>query len=471
MLHPTDAHPYQIAAIKHVLGKNDSMLWMDMGLGKTMVALTAIAYRADHMQTWGTLVVAPKRVCQAVWRQEAAKWSHLNHLTFSMVAGDENSRKRAIFIRADVYLINYENLVWLQEFLEGQFLSRGKYPPFNQIVFDEISKMKNTRIKQGAKRGRAAKRLRPYMSYAVGLTGTPASNGLLDLFGQYLVIDQGARLGKSFNKYRTRFFYQSDRGGYRYRPFEGAPDRINNLIGDITLSMKNEDYLDLPPFVFNNIRLDLDDKGRALYDEAEREMIVSLDSGNTVDITSEGSKINRCLQIANGAIYLEPGAPEFEQIHDAKLDALGDVLEEAAGSPILVVFEFQHDAHRIQKKYPHAVWISSRMGESEFQQTVLDWNAGLIPLLIGHPGSMGHGLNIQDGGNQIVWFGLNWSFDLYAQTNARLRRQGQTRPVIVHRIIANATVDEVVEESLITKAGDETSIRQAVKRYWEKKNG
>ena len=463
-----DLHPYQVKAIKHIKHHPHAMLWLDMGLGKTTVVLHLLADLFDLVQSSGALVVAPLRVCQTVWRQEAREWTYTRSLTFSLVHGSVRERERALRKSAMVYLINYENLVWLEQELTAHWLSRGRSLPFDTLVLDEVSRVKNARIIQGSQQGRAVVRLSPHFDRRYGLTGTPASNGYLDLFGQFLCVDGGSRLGTSHEKYKRTYFYQSDWAGYSYLPFQHSESVIQDLIRDITLSMSNEDYLDLPELIQNDIWVDLPDKARKTYDELEKDFFLELDSGATIDIGSEASKINRCLQVANGAVYLRPGEPEFERIHDAKLKALDEVIEEAAGQPVLLAFQFQHDAHQIRKKYKHAKWISSKLKENEMLSLQSDWDEGKLQLVIGHPQSMGHGLNLQSGGNILVWYGLNWSQDLYSQTLARLRRQGQTKPVTVHRILARDTIDDVQRLALLEKGEREFSLRKAISAYRKK---
>ncbi len=447
------------------------MLWLDMGLGKTTCALTAINTLLDQFRVYGVLIVAPLRVCQSVWKQESAKWDHTKHLTFSSITGSKDDRIRGLMTPADIYLINYDNLRWLQTEIEHRFLSKGKRPPFNMLVADEVSKLKNTRTRQGAERGKAMLKLLPYLPYRTGLTGTPASNGMLDLFGQFLVIDGGKRLGTSHSAFKSTYFYQTDYQGYKWAPFERSKDQIGEKVGDITINLAAEDYLDMPEKIINDIYLDLPAKQRAAYDKIEDEMVVELESGLSVEIFNEASKMNRCLQFANGAIYTTPGAPEWENIHDVKLDALEDIVEEAAGQPVLVAYQYQHDAKKILKKFSGAIWISSKTSEADFNQALEDWNSGKLTMIIGHPASMGHGIDrLQQSGHILVWYGLNWSLDLYDQTIARLWRQGQKFATMVHRLMIRDTVDDAVKLSLEAKAHDEMGAREAIEKYRRRKN-
>ena len=466
LLTTEDFHEYQTRTVNHMLQHPQSMLWLDMGLGKTIVALTAANILLDQMNVYGVLIVAPLRVCQTVWRQEAKKWAHTKHLKFSMITGTKDDRIRGLMTKADVYIINFDNLRWLQEEIEFRFLSKGKRPPFNMLVADEISKLKNTRTRQGAERGKAMLKLLPYLPYRTGLTGTPASNGMLDLFGQYLVIDGGHRLGTSHSAFRSTYFYLKEYHSTQWYPFERAKEQIAEKVGDITINLAAEDYLDMPEKIINDIMLDLPSKNRAAYDKIEHEMLVELDSGVGVEIFNRASLMNRCLQYANGAMYLVPGAPDWETIHDEKLDALDDIIEEAAGQPVLIAYQYQHDAHKILKRHPDAVWLSSKTSEADFIQALEDWDSGKLTKIIGHPASMGHGIDkLQKAGHIIVWYGLNWSLDLYDQTNARLWRQGQDHPVMVHRLITRDTADEIVQLRLESKADDETAAREAIEAY------
>ena len=462
-------HEYQVRAIRHCLDHPNAALWMDMGLGKTAVILHVIADLVDRVEAFGAIVVAPLRVCQIVWRQEAALWEYTRHLTFSLVHGTAEERVAALRKPAQIYLVNYENLPWLVDQFQHYWIRRGKGLPANVLVMDEVSRLKSTRTMQGGLRGRRLLEILPYFQYRYGLTGVPAPNGLLDLFGQYLCIDGGARLGRSYSKFQQEYFYQMDYNGWHFAPFESTPKQITELIGDITLSMKNADYLKLPPLTVNDIDVLLPAKARKKYDEMEKQFFLELDSGETIDIGSEASLVNRCLQVAGGSVYLRPGGTEWEKIHDAKMKALEEIVEEAAGEPILLAYQFRHEAERILWKFRGAKWINSRISEKEMIKIAQDWDQGKIPMLIGHRASMGHGLNLQKGSNILVEFGQDWSHDLSSQTRARLLRQGQEKPVFVYRLIARDTMDEVQRDVLETKAAAEATLRSAVKAYRDRK--
>ena len=439
-----------------------------MGLGKTAISLTNIVERQDLAQVYGTLVIAPLRVIQTVWRQEARQWEHTKHLRFSLIHGTPDQRHRAFRIPADVYLVNYEGLRWLVEMYVHYYLSQGKYLPVNMVVFDEVSKLKESRTK----RHKALRQVLPFLPFRMGLTGTPAANGYLDLFGQYLAIDSGTRLGTSRSGYVQRYFHETGWGvANRYEIDPGAQKRIEETIGDITMQMSASDYLELPPVVFNDIYVDLPPKAREQYERLEREMFMELDSGVELEVFNQAALINKCLQAANGAVYLEPGGA-WEKIHDAKLEALQDIQEEAAGKPILCAYNYRHDAARIEKSFEGVEHFSSKLGAKKAIDLEARWNKGEVPMMIGHPASFGHGLNLQHGSDTLAWFGLPWSLEQYQQTPDRiaggLRRY---RPVFIHRILAKDTADYVVRDALAAKATTQDGLKKALNEYRKQKQG
>ena len=471
MLTRNDFYNYQHRCVDHMLEHPKSMLFVDPGLGKSVVGLTVIDILLSRLLVYGVLVTAPKRVCQSVWRQEALKWAHTRHLSFSMIMGTKEERIRALMTPADVYLINYDNLVWLQAEIEFRFLLKGKRPPFNMLVADEVSKLKGTRIQQGAERGRALLKMTPYLPYRTGLTGTPAGNGLQDLFGQYLVIDSGERLGTAFSTFQSTYFYLTSAYSSKWYPFERSKEQISELVHDITINLNAEDYLDILDPIINDVPITMPPKLQARYDSIEHEMMIELDSGIVVDIDNEGSKINRCLQFSNGALYKSPGNPDWETIHDVKLDALDDVIEEIAGKPVLIAYQFKHDAHKIMKRHPDAVWLSSKTSEEDFLQALTDWKEGKLTKIIAHGQSMGHGIDgLQGVDRHLVWYGIPWSKEVYDQTIARLwGARSKQNLVVIHRLIFNNTVDEVVRLSLEYKEGTENDLRTAIDEYREGK--
>lgn len=481
MLQPQQLHDYQRQCVMHQLQHDDSMLWLQMGLGKTPVTLTTIVDRMRAGQVKKTLIFGPLRVIQAVWAREARKWSHTKHLRFSVMHGDKDKRTRALFADADIYLINYESMNWLAETLDHYYLSQGKELPFQMVVYDEVSKLKNSTTLRmaGGNRDRKDKRgetykikvtgwrkIIPHFKYRTGLTGTPASNGYLDLHGQYLAVDGGERLGEYITHYKDSYFV-SDYMGWSYQPTELGKQWIEHKISDITIKMDARDYLDLPDVKVTNLIVDLPDKARKAYLEVEKQMFTQLDNGREIEVFSRSSVSNKCLQFCNGAAYLSAESSEWEAIHDAKLDALEDVLEEAGGSPVLCSYSFKADAERIMKRFKKYRPVNlTAEPSSRTEQIINDWNSGRVKLLIGHPASMGHGVDgLQDSGHILVWFGMNWSLELYEQMNGRINRQGQKAPVSIIRILCSDSVDLAVADAIERKDDDQEGLKRALQRY------
>ena len=467
-------YPYQESIIAHILEHPNAMVWAGMGLGKTVATLTAIKDLLDRLQVSGVLIVAPLRVVQSVWRQEARKWAHLKGLRFSGIHGTEVQRVSALRRKAHIYLVNYENLRWLATQIEHRWLRHGRYPPFSMVVYDEITKMKNSQ----SKRVTAWKKLLPYLSRRVGLTGEPASNGYRDLYSQFLCVDAGQRLGTSLMVYRERYLRPLGYMHHGWVVTRTGQKLIHERIADITLELAAKDYLDLPPVVDNMIWVDLPPKARRVYDELEKEFFTELDSGAGLEVASEASKLNKLAQVASGAAYLIPGAPGWEEIHTEKLKALQDAVEEANGVPMLLGYTYIHEAQRIAQWFPEkpqakegATFLSSKVGERALLDLIRRWEFDEIPLLCGHPASMGHGLNLQESSaRSVVWLSLPWSLELYNQMNARLfgghRRQGAS---VVHHILARDTVDEVIWAALQSKSTTQAALLAAVNRYRERK--
>ena len=477
MLQATDLHAYQVECTWHVLNHPHAMVWLGMGLGKTPVTLTAIAERMRAGTVKKTLVVGPLRVVTSVWKQEAAKWEHTRHLSFSLMHGSAKVREARLFARADIYLVNYENLSWLVRMLKHHRIEDY----FDMVVWDEVSRMKNSTSLRlnGGFRDRKDKRgevhrikvdgwrdMIPHVPFTVGLTGTPASNGLIDLHGQYLVVDGGDRLGTHVTHYRDNYFRQGY-NGWGYEPTLGGEALIHQQISDITIKMDSKDYLDLPPVSITDITVDLPNKARAAYDEMEATLFTQLDSGDDLEVFSAAAVSNKLLQISNGSPYLEPGEPAFAPIHDAKLEALDEVLEEAAGSPVLCSYSYRADAERIMAKFKRYKPVNLTAATAAQTPGILEkWKAGEIRLLIGHPASMGHGIDgLQAAGHIVVWFGLNWSLELYDQMNGRINRQGQGSPVQIIRIMARDTLDRAVSDALAGKETTESALKAAIAAY------
>lgn len=437
-------HNYQQFATDFILNQNICCLMLDMGLGKTVITLTALWQLAlDSFDVSRVLVIAPKRVAEDTWPKELAKWEHLTGLTASLVLGSAAERKVALQRKAFLYIINRENVAWLV---------KNHYWDFDMVVIDELSSFKSNK----AERFKAMRKVRPMVTRIVGLTGTPASNTLLDLWPQMYLMDMGQRLGRFIGGFRDRFFLPDKRNReivYSYKPREGAEDAIYALISDICISMKAADYLDMPERIDNRIEVSMSPKERKLYDDFQKDMVLSIDD-EELDAANAASLSNKLLQMANGAVYGED--KKVIPIHDRKLDALEDLVEAANGKPLLVAYWYKHDLQRIKARFKNARCIDTA-------KDIDDWNAGQIPLALIHPASAGHGLNLQDGGCTIVWFGLTWSLELYQQLNARLWRQGQKHTVVIHHIITKGTHDEDVMRALENKDTRQSALIEAVR--------
>ena len=438
-----DLHEYQHRAVDWIIRKGRSALFLDMGLGKTVVTLTAVSDLLDICEIRQVLVVAPLRVANAVWAQEAASWEHLRHLRVSICTGHEKGRKEALERSADVYVINRENVVWLVNYY-------GKDWPFDFVVVDESSSFKSP----SSKRTRALRKVSKLYRGCVLLTGTPAPNGLLDLWSQIRLIDHGERLGTTYGGYKDRFF-ESDYMGYNWTLKQGSGCEIYGLIGDIAMSLRAEDHLQLPSRVDLFERVSLPDKSLDDYKRFENDLFVEFD-GCELDAMNAATVANKLLQWCNGAVYVED---RVRHLHDAKLDALAEIVEENERENILVAYNYRHDLDRLKKRFSFAVELDKR------QSTINDWNAGKTRMLLAHPASCGQGLNLQRGGSVIVWFGMNWNLELYQQMNARLHRQGQTRPVRVVHLIARDCIDEVVVGILKNKSKTQDALIDALREY------
>lgn len=441
-------HEYQRFAIEKIIELPEAGLLMDMGLGKTSITLTAInSLMYDMFEVSKVLVIAPKRVAEDTWTAEAGKWDHLQHLRISRVLGDQRERLAALAMEADIYVINRENVVWLVE-------QCRKTWPFDMIVVDEMSSFKSNQ----AKRFKALKQVRPLVTRFVGLTGTPAPNGLLDLWPQMYLIDRGERLGKNITGYRNRYFYPGKSNGfvvYSYEPKPGAEEAIQQRIADICISMKAEDYLHMPELIVNDIPVYMDPAEVDRYQELEREKLMAVD-GEQITALNAAAVYNKLLQMANGSVYTDDNT--VVDIHSKKLEALAEILDTSNGQPVLVFYNFRHDYDRLMSAFKNYKPRTLRC-----QTDIRDWNAGRVPLLLAQPASMGHGLNLQSGGHIIVWYGLNWSLELYQQANARLYRQGQKKGVIIHRLVTKGTVDEEVIKRLESKDVTQDSLLDALK--------
>ncbi len=430
----------------------------------TAITLTSIAHLVSTGFLRGVLVIAPIRVCRLVWRQEADRWAHTKHMKFSMVLGTRDQRTRALLQPADVHLINYDCLGWLAETLEQYFVSKGKPIPFNGIVFDESAKLKNSTTQ----RVKSFMKIADNFIWATGLTGTPASNGFKDLHGQYLVVDKGKRLGRSKTQFRTRFYKKA--GPFKEVPYPDTESTIKELIGDITLEMSAEEYNKLPDMIVNDVEVELPPEARLIYDQMERDLFARLDSGKEVERFNEAAKTNTCLQLSNGFIYPVAGMPLWERVHDAKLDALEDIVDDAQGSPVFCAYQFRADAERIMQKFAslRPINLTACQSESALVEAMRRFQTGECALMIGHPASVSHGLDgFQKVCHILAWYGLTWSLDLYLQFIARIRRQGQTypNPLMCHRILCKNTLDQAQALALDSKSQTQNALRQAVRDY------
>lgn len=441
-------HEYQEFAKQRLIELPEAGLFLDMGLGKTVTTLTAInELMYDRFLVSRVLVIAPKRVAEDTWTTESEKWDHLKHLRISRVLGTAKERLAALQEDADIYIINRENVVWLVE-------RYWKEWSFDMVVVDELSSFKSNQ----AKRFKALKQVRPLVERFVGLTGTPSPNGLLDLWPQMYLIDRGERLGKTITGYRQRYFTPGKSNGYvvySYEPKPGADEAIQKKISDICVSMKADDYLQMPELMVNDIPIKLSPAEMDTYRELEREKLMEID-GEQVTALTAATVYNKLLQMANGSVYADDGA--VVEIHRRKLEALEEILDTANGQPVLVFYNYRHDYDSLMNSFKRY-----KPRTLKGQEDIREWNEGKIPLLLAQPASMGHGLNLQAGGHIIVWYGLNWSLELYQQANARLYRQGQKQGVAIHRLVAKGTVDEDVIRRLESKDAMQESLMEALK--------
>ena len=437
-------HNYQKYAVEYIKSHPVAAILLDMGLGKTVISLTAMAdLLFDSFEVHKILVIGPLRVARDSWPMEVAKWEHLKHLTYAVAIGTPAERRVALERNADITIINRENVDWLVE---------SGYFDFDMVVIDELSSFKNHTVK----RFKALMKVRPKVNRIVGLTGTPSSNGLMDLWSEFRLLDMGERLGKFITRYREAFFMPDKRNSqmvFSYKPRPYAEEEIYRRISDITISMKCTDHLNMPELISSQCEVVLSDDERKQYEKLKSELVLTLSAGE-ITVSNAASLTNKLSQLANGAIYDDDR--NIVEFHQRKLDALEDIIESANGNPLLVAYWFKHDLERIRKRFT--------VREIKTSQDIIDWNAGKIPVAMIHPASAGHGLNLQSGGSTLVWFGLTWSLELYQQTNARLWRQGQTSgTVVIQHIITKGTIDERILKALSKKELTQNALIDAVK--------
>lgn len=438
-------HEYQTYATNFILEHPVAAVLLEMGLGKSVITLTAIyELMLNRFEVEKVLVIAPLRVARDTWPAEIEKWEHLKGLTYSVAIGTEAERIAALKCPAHLYLINRENVDWL--------ITKSGFPfDYDMVVIDELSSFKS----YAAKRFKSLLKVRPRVKRMVGLTGTPSGNGLMDLWAEFRVLDMGQRLGRYITHYRNNFFMPDKRNQqmiFSYKPKPGAEEAIYKLISDITISMKSADFLKMPECIINEVPVVLSEKEWSVYHDLREDMVVAL-KDEEIDAVNAAALSGKLLQMANGAVYNEE--KEVIRIHDRKLDALEDLIEGANGKPVLVAYWYNHDLQRIKQRFS--------VREIKTSQDIKDWNNGEIPVAVIHPASAGHGLNIQFGGSTIIWFGLTWSLELYQQTNARLWRQGQNDTVVIHHIIAKDTIDEDVMAALRKKEKIQSALIDSVK--------
>lgn len=439
-------HNYQSYAIDYIENHPVAAALLDMGLGKTVISLTAIAdLLFDSFEAHRILVVAPLRVARDTWPAELAKWQHLKHLTYAVAVGTVKERKAALMAGADITIINRENLGWLID-------SSGYEFNYDMVIIDELSSFKNHK----SKRFQSLMKVRPKVKRIIGLTGTPSSNGLMDLWAEFKLLDFGERLGRFITHYRNNYFIPDKRNGeiiYSYKPMPYAEDAIYRKISDITISMKSTDHLQMPELITSQYEVQLSEDEEQRYEELKADFILELPEGE-ITAANAASLTGKLSQLANGAIYDDEG--NIVEFHDRKLDALEDIIESANGKPLLVAYWFKHDLQRIKKRFD--------VREIKTSKDIIDWNNGDIPVAVIHPASAGHGLNLQAGGSTLIWFGLTWSLELYQQTNARLWRQGQSSgTVVIEHIITKGTIDERILKALSLKEVSQNALIDAVK--------
>lgn len=439
------AHNYQNYAKDFILAHKVSALFLDCGLGKTITTLTAInELMYDSFEISKVLIIAPLRVAQSTWKDEIEKWDHLNLLRYSIVVGDEKERLKALKQNSDIYIINRENVDWL-------VTKSGIDFNFDMLVIDELSSFKSNT----SKRFKSLLKIRPFFERVVGLTGTPSSNGLMDLWAEFRILDLGERLGRYITHYRNEYFLPDKRNGaviFSYKPQPNAEERIYRRLADMTISMKSTDYLKMPELILNDIKINLDEEDQIKYKKFKKEMVMTIQE-KEIDAINAASLSNKLIQLANGSIYDDD--KKFYEIHNKKLDKLEEIIESANGKPVLVAYWFKADKERIEKRF--------KVREIKTADDIKQWNMGMINLALIHPASAGHGLNLQSGGSTLVWFSLTWSLELYQQTNARLYRQGQKDTVVIHHLITKKTIDEDIMKSLKRKDKTQEALMRAVK--------
>lgn len=445
-------HGYQDYCFEKIIELKKLGLFVDMGLGKTIITLSAIKeLKYNRFQVKKVLIIAPKKVAEGTWTKEKEKWDHTKMLRVSPVLGSLSKRVRALNTPADIYIINRENVVWLVDYYRNAW-------PFDMVVVDESSSFKS----HTAKRFKALASMSGHIDRLVELTGTPSPNGLNDLWAQVFLLDGGERLGRKYTQFRERYFDPGDRGNnviYNYKAKPGSEGSILEKISDICISMKSEDYLQLPDITYNQIPVILDPKSSKAYYDLERKMVLALpEAEEEISVTSAAALSNKLLQLANGALYDEDH--NVHEIHNCKIEAFMELIESLQGKPALVFYNYQHDRDRLLAALKNT---GLRVRELKTTQDEDDWNNREIDILLTHPASSAYGLNLQQGGNHVIWFGLNWNYELYTQANKRLHRQGQQEKVIIHHLVCSGTRDEDVMQALERKDDVQNWVMESLK--------
>jgi len=450
-------HQYQQNAVKFLVENGSGQLWLDPGLGKTSITLEAINILKAANAISKVLILAPLRPCYAVWPEEIQKWDNFNDMTISVLHGSTKDKK--LHDNSLIHVINFEGLQWLSTTLRRL----GIKMPYDMLVVDEISYLKNTRTQ----RFKALSPMLDQFKRRFGLTGSPAPNSLMDIFGPQLVIDRGATFGKYITHFRTNYFYPTGYGGYTWQIQAGAEEKIHEALAHKVLRMSAQDYLDLPELIYNRVYVHLPEKAMKFYKDLEDKLLIDIENGQ-VTAMNAAVAVGKCQQIANGAIYLDGEERVTQEIHDEKLTAVADIVEELSGQPCIIGYHFKHDLERLQKLFPDAPVIGSGVSGDKMTGIINRWNMGYTPVLLAHPQSAGHGLNLQGAGHAVIWFSNTWSLEIFEQFIRRLWRQGQRNNIVVHQIIAKKTIDEAIVAAINSKDKTQQSLMLAIKEYANK---
>ena len=450
-------HQYQQNAVKFLVEIGSGQLWLDPGLGNTSITLEAIKILKAANAISKVLILAPLRPCYAVWPDEIEKWDNFNGMSISVLHGSTKDKK--LHDNSLIHVINFEGLQWLSTTLRRL----GIKMPYDMLVVDEISYLKNTRTQ----RFKALSPMLDQFKRRFGLTGSPAPNSLMDIFGPQLVIDRGATFGKYITHFRTNYFYPTGYGGYTWQIQAGAEEKIHEALASKVLRMSAQDYLDLPELIYNRVYVHLPEKAMKLYKDLEDKLLIDIENGQ-VTAMNAAVAVGKCQQIANGAIYLDGEERETQEVHDEKLNAVADIVEELSGQPCIIGYHFKHDLERLQKLFPDAPVIGSGVSGDKMTGIINRWNMGYTPVLLAHPQSAGHGLNLQGAGHAVIWFSNTWSLEIFEQFIRRLWRQGQRNNIVVHQIIAKKTIDEAIVAAINSKDKTQQSLMLAIKEYANK---